>query len=224
MKIIKRNTLRRGGFAGLRETRLVMSPRIFRNQCESGTSPGLGKFAYLADARFLPFGDTRMHAHREIDVISIMVEGRIQHEGSLHDGQELKVDDIQVQRAGGEGFCHNETNPDAEKNRMIQLWVIPEISDQPAAYQIFHAQAGERTRVYGGAPDQDTTIPARTVVEIAHMQAGERIKQAGRCLTYMTTGSGLCNKEKIAEGDLIDTRDFDYKASTDSKLILIYET
>ncbi len=224
MKIIQRNTLRRGGFAGLRETRLVMSPRIFRNQCESGTSPGLGKFAYLADARFLPLGETRMHAHREIDVISIMVEGRIQHEGSLHDGHELKVDDIQVQRAGGEGFRHNEINPDGEKNRMIQLWVIPEVADQPATYQLFQAQAGERTRVYGGSADQDSTIPARTAVEVAHLSAGEKLEQAGRCLAYVATGSGLCNKEKVAEGDLVDTRDLAYKAKTDSKLVLVFET
>ena len=73
MKIIKRNELRRGGFAGLRETRLVMSPRLFRGQREAGTSAGIGRLAYLADARFLPHGDTRMHTHREIDVISVMV-------------------------------------------------------------------------------------------------------------------------------------------------------
>ena len=101
MKTINRNKLRRGGFAGLRETRLVMSPRLFRGHQESGTSPGLGKFVYLADARFLPNGDTRMHEHHDVDVISIMVEGRIRHEGSLENGQELNVDDIQVQRAGG---------------------------------------------------------------------------------------------------------------------------
>ena len=126
MKIIKRNRLRRGGFAGLRETRLVMSPRIFRDRRESGTSPGLGRLVYLADARFMPKGETRTHAHHEIDVISIMVQGRIKHEGSLQDGQELSEGIIQVQRAGGEGFTHNEINPDDAKNRMIQLWVLPE--------------------------------------------------------------------------------------------------
>ena len=33
---------------------------------------------------------------------------------------------VQVQRAGGEGFSHNEINPDDIENRMIQLWVVPE--------------------------------------------------------------------------------------------------
>ena len=157
MKIIKRNNLRRGGFAGLRETRLVMSPRLFRGQTEAGTSPGIGKFAYLADARFLPHGDTRMHTHREIDVISVMVEGNISHEGSLEHGQALNTFDVQVQRAGGEGFSHNEINPDNAINRMIQLWVLPEKSGQPAGYKLYTPKWGEISRIYGGSPDQTET-------------------------------------------------------------------
>lgn len=223
MKIIRRNGLRRGGFAGLRETRLVMSPKLFRGQQESGTSAGIGKLVYLADARFLPHGDTRMHTHREIDVISIMLEGRIQHEGSLQNGQELGVDSIQVQRAGGEGFSHNEINPDDFKNRMVQLWVIPETYGEPAAYKMFQAAPGARTRVYGGPPEQDDTFAARTIIEVEHLAAGEAVEQPGACLAYVTAGAGTCESETIREGDLVDTRNFSFKALSDSKLILIYE-
>jgi redox-sensitive bicupin YhaK (pirin superfamily) len=223
MKIINRNSLRRGGFAGLRETRLVMSPRVFRNQRETGTSAGIGKLVYLADARFLPQGDTRMHEHLEIDVISIMVEGRIHHEGSLEHGEELQVDDVQVQRAGGEGFSHNEINPDNAKNRMIQLWVLPETADEPAAYQLFKSPTNGRTRVYGGPPDQDETLVARTVIELIHLHAGDDIEHAGNSLAYVTVGAGSCNDEALAEGSLVEIRDFNFKATADSKLILVYE-
>ena len=223
MKIIRRNKLRRGGFAGLRETRLVMSPRIFRGQQEAGTSPGIGRFVYLADASFLPHGDTRMHSHREIDVISIMVEGRIVHEGSLEDGQELHVDSIQVQRAGGEGFTHNEINPDDAKNRMIQLWVLPETPGEPAAYKVLQAESNGRTRVYGGPADEGNTFAARTVIDVAHLNKGESIKQPGRSLVYVTVGAGTSADETLREGDLVDTRDFNFKALSDSKLILTYE-
>ena len=223
MKIIRRNKLRRGGFAGLRETRLVMSPRIFRGQQEAGTSPGIGRFVYLADASFLPHGDTRMHSHREIDVISIMVTGRIVHEGTLEDGQELVTDSIQVQRAGEEGFSHNEINPDDAKNRMIQIWVLPESQGEPAAYKVFQAEANGRTRVYGGPAEDDNTFAARTVIDVAHLKAGESLKQPGRSLAYVTVGAGSSDDETLREGDLVDTRDFKFKALSDSKLILAYE-
>lgn len=224
MKLINRNKLRRGGFAGLRETRLVMSPRLFRGHQESGTSPGLGRFVYLADARFLPHGDTRMHEHQDVDVISIMVEGRIRHEGSLEDGQELTVDDIQVQRAGEEGLSHNEINPDDKKNRMIQIWVLPEQPDEPTSYKLYHAKDEGRTRVYGGPSDQDETFSARTIVEVAHVKEGETVQQRGRSLSYITSGVGKSKDKTVREGFLVDTRDFEYKALTDSKLILVYES
>jgi hypothetical protein len=45
-----------------------------------------------------------MHGHKEVDVTSVTVEGQIAHEGSLEHGQELKAQDVQEQRAGGDGF------------------------------------------------------------------------------------------------------------------------
>jgi len=137
MKILHRDDLPRGGFAGLREHRLVTDQRLFGDHKSSDTWDGLGNFVYLADARFLPKGETRLHTHKEIDVISVMVEGRIQHEGSLEHGQEMDSHHVQAQRAGGEGFSHNEINPDDSENRMIQLWVLPEKSGQAAGYKLY---------------------------------------------------------------------------------------
>jgi redox-sensitive bicupin YhaK (pirin superfamily) len=223
MKIVKRNKLRRGGFAGLRETRLVMSPRVFRGQQEAGTSSGIGKLVYLADAVFLPLGETRPHPHREIDVISVMVEGRIQHEGSLEHGQELHADSVQIQRAGGEGFTHNEINPDDAKNRMLQLWVLPEVAGEPASYQIFQSEPSERLRVYGGPGDQDETISSHTIIEVVQVNAGDSLSQPAQSLVYMTTGAGTCDAEEVREGDLIEMMDFNFKADRDSKLIVVYQ-
>ncbi len=215
--------MRRSGFAGLRETRMVMSPRVFRDQVEAGTSSGIGRFVYLADASFLPHGDTRMHAHKEIDVISIMMAGRIKHEGSTEHGQEMQAGNIQVQRAGGEGFSHNEVNPDDAKNRMIQIWVLPETADEPASYKMFEATDNGRTRVYGGPAEQDETIAARTVIEVAQLKEGDSLDQPGRCIVYVSAGAGSSLDETLREGDLVETSNFKIKALTDSKLIIAYE-
>ena len=84
---------------------------------------------------FVPNGETGMHPHREIDVISFMVKGRVLHEGTLEHGKMLNESEIQVQRGGGKGFFHNEINPDSTENRMVQIWCIPEISEQNPAYK-----------------------------------------------------------------------------------------
>ena len=99
MQILNRDELERGGFADLKETRLVMDRRVFNGRAENGTWNGIGNFVYLADAQFLPRGATRLHSHREIDVISVMVEGRIAHEGSMEHGQMMESHHVQAQRA-----------------------------------------------------------------------------------------------------------------------------
>ena len=147
MEILHRDDLKRGGFAGLRETRLVMDRRVFGGRAEGDTWEGIGNFVYLADARFMPNGETGLHSHKEIDVISVMVEGRIAHEGSLEHGQSMDRHDIQAQRAGGEGFSHNEINPDDTENRMIQLWVLPEHAGEPAGYNLYQPKGTKLTRV-----------------------------------------------------------------------------
>ena len=90
----------------------------------------------LADAKFFPNGETHLHPHKEIDVISVIAEGRISHKGTLEEGTILHVNQVQVQRAGGEGFAHNEVNPDNKENRMIQLWVTPEKSGRAFWIQV----------------------------------------------------------------------------------------
>ena len=65
---------------------LVIDPKVFGDTV-SGAWPGIGNFVYLADARFIPNGETHLHPHKEIDVISVIIEGRIAHEGSLHEGK-----------------------------------------------------------------------------------------------------------------------------------------
>ena len=121
MDMMHKDQMPPGGFAGLREKQLVIDPRMW-----DGDKPqwnGIGNFVYLADANFKPKGQTNMHPHREVDVISVMVDGRIDHEGSLEHGKSLVANQAQVQRAGGEGFEHNEINPDDVENRMIQIGI-----------------------------------------------------------------------------------------------------
>ena len=137
MEILHRDTLKLGGFAGLKEHRLVADTRLFGKYKPHTSWDGLGNFVYLADAKFLPLGETKMHSHQEIDVISVMVEGNIKHEGSLEHRQTMQNNQIQVQRAGGEGFSHNEINPDETENRMIQLWFLPEVKNQASGYKLY---------------------------------------------------------------------------------------
>jgi len=221
VEILHRDDLKRGGFAGLRETRLVMDRRVFDGRSEAGTWEGIGNFVYLADARFLPKGETRLHSHKEIDVISVMVEGRIAHEGTLEHGQEMDSHHVQAQRAGGEGFSHNEINPDDTENRMIQLWVLPERAGEPAGYKIYHPKGAKLTRVYGGSVSQDETFDSRTLIDVGLLSAGENVSVDGPFLAYVTRGSGHINGESVEDGDLIRGENLEFSAVEPTQLIVV---
>lgn len=223
MDILKRDGLNEGGFAGLKEHRLVKDPRAFGPQENNdGSWPGLGNFVYLADARFKPHGETHMHSHHEIDVISVMVDGRISHEGSLEHGKDLIVNDVQVQRAGGEGFSHNEVNPDEKWNRMIQIWALPEVAGQAADYRVYKPVLGELTRIYGGENGSDADFPSKTKIDVAVLGNGQQVEIDEPFLAYITRGNGMANNEPVEDGDLIRGDAIFFQARGDVQLIVVH--
>lgn len=221
LEILSRDTLHEGGFAGLMEHRLVMDQKLWGNRANPDAWDGLDNFVYLADARFQPHGETRLHGHKEIDVISVMVEGRIAHEGSLEHGGSLDTYDAQVQRAGGEGFSHNEVNPDDRENRMLQLWVVPEVGGEPAGYKKFSPRWGEIARIYGGEKGNTPSFAAQTTIDVAMLTAGQSVALTVPYLAYVSKGQGSFAETKLTDGDLLGGANGRFTAKTDVQLILV---
>ncbi len=221
MEILHRDDLTLGGFAGLTEHRLVMDDKVFAARANPATWQGIGNFVYLADAQFNPLGDTTMHGHKEVDVISVMVNGRVSHEGSLEHGQSLEAGQVQVQRAGGEGFSHNEINPDESKNRMIQLWVLPQEAGACAAYKFYPLPDEGMLRIYGGNAGQVETFSSDTLMDVGYLGAGQQLNIAQSFLMYLIKGAGLASGETIGEGDLVRGESLRLDIKEDAMVIII---
>ena len=225
MQILNKRSLPLGGFAGLTEHRLVTDSRVFGGRKAAGAFNGIGNFVYLADAQFNPKGETYMHPHKEIDVISIMMDGRVSHEGSLEHGQSLKAGEAQVQRAGGEGFSHNEVNPDNSKNRMLQLWVLPEESGQPAGYKHYILNANGSTRIYGGSKSQCNSFDSKTIIDVVRLSKSESISFDDEILAYVSRGGAEFSDENSTynaeNGDLIRCYKTQITANSDTEIVLV---
>ncbi|ACJ30024.1 Pirin-like protein [Shewanella piezotolerans WP3] len=222
MKILNFSDMPKGGFAGLRERQLVIDPKINYGREHSTATKGIGNFVYMADANFLPKGETGMHPHHEVDVISVMIDGRINHAGSLKHGQQLNVGLVQVQRAGAEGFSHNEINPDDKENNMIQLWVLPETPGERADYKVYQPKDGERLRVYGGDRKQNETFSSDTQIDIARPFAGETLIHKGKVMAYLVKGRAVINGKAVQSRTLIEDDGLVIQTETDCKIIFIY--
>lgn len=224
METLHRDKVAKSRFAGVREHRLITDARVFAQDRNEGAWDGFANLVYLADAHLVPGGETGLHSHREIDVITVMLEGRLQHEGSLQHGQLLSSGEVQVQRAGGEGFSHNEMNPDTAPNRLIQIWVLPEQSGQPAAYRRHRLNKGGLTRLYGGAPDQGQTFAAATIIEVAWLNSGQSMDVDVPFLGYVARGKGFANEDPVIEGTLLRGDQLTFDCTEDAQLILAHRT
>lgn len=218
LQLIHRDDLPLGGFAGLKEHRLVIDKNIGG---DDGVWNGIGNFVYLADARFLPKGETYLHPHHEIDVITIVVDGRLTHEGSLEHGRSMVANQAQVQRAGGEGFEHNEINPDDDRNRIIQIWVLPEKKGESVAYKFYDIEKGKLTRIYGGRKNQGATLDSHTNLDVGVLNKGQKINKEGVFMAYITRGSGDLDGTIVKDGDLVRGVGLKFTAALDDVQIII---
>jgi len=206
---------------GLKEQRLIMSTTLFKQYVNPGTWEGLGDVVYIANAQLSAETETVMHDHKEIDLISVIIDGRIVHKGSLGDGQEIEKANVQVQRAGKEGFSHNEVNPGKSSSRMIQLWVLPEEKAESSAYK-FYKLTNKVTRIYGGDTGQTNTFASHTIIEVALIKISDNFSLERPFLAYLVVGEGSAGKQKIKEGSLLKGEKLNFKAKSDATLIIIY--
>ena len=221
MQVLSFEQLPQDGFAGLIERHFVIEQSYF-GRSKTKALPGLGKFVYLADANFLPFGETHMHDHKEVDVISVMVAGEIEHQGSLGHGDKLTAGAVQVQRAGAQGFRHNEINPNAEQNQMIQLWVLPDKLGEPAGYKVYQPKTGELTKIYGGDKNQQNTFNSTISIAVSNTLEQQSINITGEVLVYLSKGEATINGELIQARSLIhDKQGITFTALTQGQAIFI---
>ncbi len=221
MKVLNREVIKESGFGGIRERRIVTDSRLFGPRKKPKASEGYGQFIYLADANYQPNGESGMHSHEEVDIITVILDGRVAHEGSLEHGKNLDTGDIQVQRAGGEGFSHNEKNPDQKHNRILQIWALPEERGLPASYKFYSPKNGV-TRIYGGPEDQKETFSSSTTVDFLILKKGESFAMESEVMTYLAEGQANANgNEDLIEGDLNIFENVKISAKEDLKLVLI---
>ncbi len=218
MKVVHKDSIPLGGFAGLKEHRLIVDNLIGGN---NDTWNGIGNFVYLADSYFDPYGETKMHAHKELDVTSIMLEGNINHEGSLEHGTSLVTRQVQVQRAGGKGFAHNEINPNPSKNRMLQLWVLPENKGEEVDYKLYDVTQDDLTQIYGGSKNQSDTLDSHTIIEVGRFLKNKTLQKSGEFLAYVSEGDAILNNTIVKDGDLIHGTDLQFTATSDNAQIVI---
>ena len=95
---------------------------------------GFGPLRVLNDDRVAPGGGFPPHGHRDMEIVSYVVEGSLAHRDSTGSGGVLNAGQVQVMSAG-HGIRHSEFNarPD-EALRFLQIWIEPSERRRPPRY------------------------------------------------------------------------------------------
>jgi len=96
---------------------------------------GFRSLRVINDDTIKPGQGFGMHRHRDMEILSYVVEGALEHKDSLGHGSVIRQGNFQRMTAG-RGVEHSEFNPSqTASTRLLQIWIVPDAKDLEPSYE-----------------------------------------------------------------------------------------
>lgn len=187
-------------------------------------------FAGYLDPRYVEFGPLRVinedrvqagagfgtHGHRDMEIISYVLNGELAHKDSLGNGSTVRPGDVQRMSAGS-GVQHSEFNPSsAEQVHFLQIWITPRTPGiKPSYEQKYFAPEEKRGKLRliasPDASDGSVLIHQDARVYAGLLDGNEHISlpidEGRQVYVHVARGSLTANGSALVGGDALKLRD-----------------
>ncbi len=177
---------------------------------------GYGPLRVINEDRITPDSGFGTHGHKDMEIISYVLDGAVSHKDSMGNGSTIKPGDVQRMSAGT-GVTHSEFNGNpGGDTHFLQIWIQPAKAGGAPGYEEKHFSNEEKRGKLRLIGSQDGRQGSVTVAQDIAMYAGFFAGAEQQVLTLDTTrlayvqvarGSIEVNGQKLQHGDALLLKD-----------------
>jgi redox-sensitive bicupin YhaK (pirin superfamily) len=193
---------------------------------------GFGPLRVINEDRVAPGTGFGTHGHRDMEIISYVLEGELAHRDSMGNGSVIRPGDVQRMSAGS-GVRHSEYNHAKDRTtHFLQIWIEPNVAGIAPGYEEKRfTDADKQGRLLlvaspDGA-DGSVRIHQDARLYVSRLAAGQTLSAelaAGRLgYLHLVRGEATVNGQRLAGGDAAKLRDesrLAISAEKDTELLL----
>jgi len=171
---------------------------------------GFGPLRVINEDRVQPGMGFGTHGHRDMEIISYVLDGELSHRDDIGNGSVIVPGDVQRMSAG-RGVRHSEFNPSRDRPvHFLQIWIIPSEQGIPASYEQSHltdAQRRGKLALLAAPPGKGGAV---AIHQDARVYAGlfdgtesatVAVAPGRRAYVHVARGSAEVNGQALSAGD-----------------------
>ena len=171
---------------------------------------GFGPLRVINEDRVEPGMGFGKHGHRDMEILSYVLEGRLEHKDSMGNGSIIAPGDVQRMSAG-RGVMHSEYNPsESEAAHFLQIWIEPSERGVAPGYEQKRVDAAAKRNRLAPIAGPAGSGAAVTIHQDAHVYAtllerGAEVAHAmvpgRRAYVHVASGEAVVNGQALGAGD-----------------------